>query len=175
MKKNDLAAAEQSLSSAMLGLLLIDPKQSYSICKVLVGLIEAHIQAHDIYTAFQLATISEQFINRSLNSASVLFSQYKFQQAFLMSYTNAYSRAAAALIEASDRTARLDIAEEVKIYRMTSANGMASAALALENKIPQSKEVHARHPMRSHKDAILKQGEFQNYSQSSTLRFRTYL
>jgi hypothetical protein len=54
-EKNDIRAAEESLSTAILGLLLTDPNQSYSISKVLLLLVEALIDTHDIVGAFTLA------------------------------------------------------------------------------------------------------------------------
>jgi hypothetical protein len=142
------------------GLLLIDPNDSYSICKVLVGLIGAHIQSRNIYAAFRLATVSDQFISSSLNHASVLYAQYKFEVAILLAFTNANAATASAYLEASNLFAKLEIADETRTYQMSTANNMAALALARDNRTDLAKAIHARHPLRGLKNEILKRGEF---------------
>ena len=111
--KNDVPAADRSLSSAVFELLLIDPNDSLFHLQSPYRIDWRSHSFGDIYAAFRLDLISDQFISNSLNHASVLFAQYKMQQAILLAFTNAHALTASAYLEAFNLFAKLEIADEV--------------------------------------------------------------
>jgi hypothetical protein len=164
LKKMEASTAEQLRSAAILGLLLTEPKNNYSIAKVLVDLIEAMWDARDIAGAFALAGDAEAYLANSLNHGSPLFARYRNLVANLLSYTNLHAATVSNFTEVVQLFEQLDIEDDVKQYRIAIANNLAVAALVLDNKLDQATALHARHPLQKQKDGVLERGDFQSYT-----------
>jgi CHAT domain-containing protein len=162
LKRLEASAAEQLRSSAILGLLLTDPKETYAIAKVLIDLMEAMLQAQDIAGAYALASDAETYLTSSLNHGSALFARYRLLVADLLSFTNAHAATVSNFMEAFRLFEQLDIDDDVKEYRIAVANNLAVAALVLDNKVDQAVALHAQSPLQKRKNAILEGGEFQS-------------
>jgi CHAT domain-containing protein len=80
-------------------------------------------------------------------------------------FTNNYDQATAILSEAAQLTSALEIADEVKTYRLAVANSLAGAALLLAGQLAEAQELHANHPMQASKERILLGGEFHTYQE----------
>jgi hypothetical protein len=61
VNRNDLKTAEEATSSAIMGLLLSNPNQPYTTCKILVGLLSALLTEQDIVGAFQLLNLIDPY------------------------------------------------------------------------------------------------------------------
>lgn len=160
LRKNDLIAAEQSFSGAITGLLLSDPKQPYTVAKILIRLIGALIDGYDPFGAFQLLTASEQYIDAAIPRDSALYAEHAENLSQLYAFTAVYGTAADLLTQAAERFSALQMDEEVKAYHVGTANSLGSAALVLAGKPDKAKALHAAHPMQKQRDAILARGRF---------------
>ena len=164
IKKLETVTAEQMRSSAILGLLLTEPNNSFQIAKVLFDLIEAMLDAHDIVGAFSLASDSESYLLKSINLSSELFARYRNLTGYLLSYTNALSATASNFIEAAQLYEQLEMNDGIKEYRIGVAHNLAATALMLDGKLDKSAALHARHPLQAHKETIFERGAFQQYT-----------
>jgi hypothetical protein len=77
LRKMDAHSAETIRSSATLGLLLTEPKNTFAIAKVLVDLIEAMLDGQDVVGAWSLAVEVEGFLLKSVHTDSVLHARYR--------------------------------------------------------------------------------------------------
>ncbi|SFV32888.1 CHAT domain-containing protein [Hyphomicrobium facile] len=160
LQRIDGAAAEQSRSMALFGLLLADPDSKYAIAKVLVELLEAEFEGQDIVGAFALLAEANPFLSRVLAPGSVLRTRYVDIAAHALSFTNSFGPTALAFVQAADAWQMLDIDEGVKLHRMSIANSMASAAMVLDGNLDEAQAIHQRHPMHAHREDLLQRGEF---------------
>jgi CHAT domain-containing protein len=160
VRQNDLASAEESLSFAILGLLLADTNNSYGVAKILVQLIRALAHRQDVVAAVRLADIAEPFIAKSVHPNSALYADYRLAVGELLAFTNRHALTASALLDVIRRYEPVEIDGEVKSYRVAIANGLASAALALDGKPAEAAAVHAQHPMQQQKQSILQRDHF---------------
>jgi CHAT domain-containing protein len=163
VRKNDLKAAEESLSSAILMLLLTDPSNSHVVSKILIGLIQALVHAQDVVAAARLFDLSERFIAKSVHPNSPLYAEYRMAAGYLLSFTNLHESTAATLIEAARLYQQLEIDEQAKVQQMATANSLASAALALSAKPAEAAALHAQHPMQKQKADLLQRGTFVSF------------
>src|SRR5262249_9484711 len=145
-EKNDIRAAEENFSTAILGLLLTPPDQTYNIYKVLVLLIDALVETHDIVGALTLATLVDDFITKTVPRTSVLYAQHRMTIGRLLSFTNLNAATASVFEEAAALYSQLEMDEEDKNYRAATAINYATAALVLAGKLDEAKALHARHP-----------------------------
>ena len=160
LQRLDGAAAEKARSMALFGLLLADPESPYAAGKVLVELLEADFNGQDIVGAFSLFAEADGFLSRTLAPGSVLRARYLDVAAHALSFTNAYGPTALAFLQAADTWQSLDIDADVKLYRMSVANSMASAAMVLDGNLDEAQAIHQRHPMQAHREELLQRGEF---------------
>ncbi len=165
VNRNDLKAAEESASAAIMGLLVSDPSQSYRTCKILVGLLGALYSEQDIVGAFQLLAVIDPYINSHLSHESVPYAAYVDTVGQLLSFTNNYPIAVQTLRTASELYKKLDIAPEIRDYSLAINNSLTSAALAIQGNIKEAGEVHAQHPMRAHREEIIARGSFATYQE----------
>jgi CHAT domain-containing protein len=165
IRKSDLKSAEEAKSSAIMGLLLSDPQQVYTTCKILVGLFDALISEQDIVGAFQFLEVVDPYISKRLSQQSVLYAQYLLDKATLFGYTNLNSVTEQLFAEASAHYEKLDISPDVRAFNLAVANSSASAVLAINNKLNEAKELHAKHPMHQRKEQIIVGGEFKTLTE----------
>ena len=160
IRRNDLVAAEESISGAVLALLLSDPDAPYTASKILIRLIGALIDAQDAVGAFQLFKETEQFINSSVGREVRYYAEHLGNVGRLLSFTNLNSLTAALLSQSAELFEALQMDEEIKAYQTGVANNLASATLVLDGKLEQAKQLHAKHPMQKRRGAILQRGHF---------------
>ena len=160
VRKNDLVAAERKLSGAISGLLLSDPKQPYTVAKILIRLIGALIDGHDALGAFRLLVATEKFINATVARDNPLYAEHAENLSQLYAFTTLHGTTAALFAQSAERFAALQMNEEVKAYHVSIANSLGSAALVLDGKLHQARRLHTAHPMQKHRDAILARGQF---------------
>jgi len=166
LEKGDLIKADEALSSAIMGVLLDDPKRFGGwVSSDLIKILGALTAQHDIVGAFSLLERVDRFVNGSLAHDGIDYAEYKMNVAQLFAFTNLFAQTAAMFSEASKLYEMLEIADEVKEYKLASANSLMSAALVLANKIEDAKKVHADHPMQKQKVKILERGEFKNQAE----------
>lgn len=161
-ENDDFDTAEQSLSATVMGLLLTDTGNSYAVTKIILDLIAALIQGQDVPGAMQLAELSEPFISRSLNPASIRYAEYQMLLAHLSAYTYQHAATAAHFERAAQLLGPLEIDDGLKRYHVAVANSAATAALLLGRRPDDAKAVHARHPLHSSKAEILSRDGFRN-------------
>jgi CHAT domain-containing protein len=165
VNRNDLKTAEEATSSAIMGLLLSDPNQPYAACKILVGLLNALLTEQDIVGAFQVLAVIDPYISKRLSHESMLYADYMQAVGLLLSFTNNISAAVTTLTSAAELYKKLDIAPEIRDYNVGGLNSLSVGGLAIEGKLDQAKEIHAQHPMQSHREEIIKRGLFQNLTE----------
>jgi hypothetical protein len=66
MRANNHRAAEGAYSTAVMSLLLIDPKNRYAISKILIDMIESLIVQQDIVGASSLLRVADQYLTANL-------------------------------------------------------------------------------------------------------------
>lgn len=165
VNRNDLKTAEEATSSVIMGLLLSDPKAPYTTCKILVGLLGALLTEQDIVGAFQLLPIIDPYISKSLSHESMLYADYVQTVGLLFSFTNNNAVTISNLTTAIQLYKKVDIAPEIRDYNVGTLNSLATATLAIDGKLDQAKELHAQHPMQSHREEIISRGYFQNLTE----------
>jgi CHAT domain-containing protein len=153
-ERNNLRRAEEHISHAILGLLLTDRSNSYSICKILVLLIEVLLQGQDIIGASALADQAYGYLSATLSPTGVFYAHFKLVFAHLLSYSNNYAAAAGAFLEAASLYEKLEIDPDRKSYQIASALNLAAVALVLDGKIAEAAALHARHPLQQSKEII---------------------
>ena len=116
--RNELRAAELNLDAATLGLLMINPSQTYEISKILISLIDAKIARQDIVGATELSLIVNEFILKSLTQGSPLQAQYHIILGTLFSFGTLHSSTASVLSNAAVLMQNLEINEEIKIHQV---------------------------------------------------------
>jgi len=165
VNKNDLRAAEEATASAVMGLLLSDPRNSFVISKILVGLINARLARQDIAGAFQLLTIADPYLSKSIPKESVLYANYIYTVGTLFSYTTAHAVTATTLQDAARLYEKLDIDPEIREFSVAGSQNLASAALAISDKLSEARDLHAKHPLQPHRDEIITRGQFKNLTE----------
>jgi hypothetical protein len=165
VNQNSLEEGEEALSSALLDVLLGDPKNGYYMSKALIGIIQSLIHAQDIVGAFLFMEAADSYIARSLAHDGILYAEYRFLVGQLFAFIGDYAQATAILSEAAQLTGLLEIDDEVKSYRLAIANSLASAALLLAGKGQDAQELHSKHPMQKVKERILSDGELHTYQE----------
>lgn len=160
LRSNEHRLAEKAYSTAVMSLLLIDPKDKYNIGKGLVELLESLLGQQDIVTAQALARLIDPYISANFNHEGPVFAQHTLlvTQLFAMS---ARSKQAAVFLEgAIGLNNRLDINEGIKLYRTSTSNSLASLSLLFDGTADEAATVHARHPLQLQRDAIIARGHF---------------
>lgn len=160
--KNDLIKADEALSSAVLDLLLMDKEMSAWRAQDLIAIIGALIGQQDIVGAFGMVGRVDPFISKMLPHDSVAYAHYRLFIGQLLAFTTAYADTASALQEAAQLFDALEIDSDVRMYRVATANSLASAALVMAGKPEDARQVHAGHPLQKEREAILGRGEFQS-------------
>ena len=163
VERNRIPRAEDRLSSAIFGLLLSDPKNTYAIGKLVVQLIEGLLEAQDVVGALALAAQTHDFLLKTLARDGVLYTRHQMNVAQLLSFMNNNALTASAFTGAISLLERLDIDEEMKAYQLATANNLGVASLVLAGKMDEAQALHARHPAQTKKVAIFQRGEFQSY------------
>ena len=165
INKNDLKTAEEMTSSAIMGLLLSDPNNTYRTCKILVGLMSALLAKQDIVGAFQLLEVIDPYISKKLSHESLLYADYMNSVGLLFTFTKNYSAAVATLTTATELYKKVDFSPEIRDFNLSGLNSLSSAALLIDGKTDEAKRMHAQHPMQSHREEIIKRGYFQNFTE----------
>lgn len=160
VRKNDLVAAEQSLSGAILGLLLSNPEAPHTVSKILIRAIGALINAHDPVGAFQLFQVAGRLIDSTVGRESPLYAEHSANLSRLFAFTSLNGTTASLLTQSIELFGPLQINDEVKAYETGAANSLGSAALVLDGKLDKAKALHAAHPMQKQRDAIVARGQF---------------
>jgi hypothetical protein len=161
VRKDNLAAAERSLATAMRALLAMDVRRDeYRVVQVLIGLMRSMRAGHQVASAIKLNALAQPFIDKFTPRASVLYAHYQLETARLFAYTTDYVKIGWAFTEAMSSIDRLDIADGGKGDDLGVAASMASMALAFAGKPDEAIAVHARHPMMAGKNDIQKRGSF---------------
>ena len=73
LRSNEHQLAEKAYSTAVMSLLLIDPKDKYSIGKALVELLKSLISQQDIVSAQALARLIDPYISANFNHEGPVF------------------------------------------------------------------------------------------------------
>ena len=162
IRRNDIRSAEQRISSAMFGMLLVDPKNFHAIGKIIVGLVERLIAVQDFVGASGLITISETFFTRSIPARGVLQAKYRMLLAQVLTLTNLADATANSFANAIAMWDQLEIDDDAKQHQLAMANSNAVAAYVLAGKLKEAKELHARHPLHTRRGAILQSAGFQS-------------
>jgi CHAT domain-containing protein len=161
LRSNEYQLAEKAYSTAVISLLLIDPKDKYSICKSLVELLEALISQEDIVSARTLARLIDPYISANLNHEGPYFAGYIHIASQLLAMTSRSKLIIPVLEEAIRLNERLDINEGIKLYRNSTSNSLGSLLLLLDGTLPEAEALHARHPLQSQREAIVSRGHFE--------------
>jgi len=162
---NNLKAAEEATSAAILGLLLSDPGQAYTTSKLLIGIFKSLLTEQDIVGAFQFLSIVDPYISTRLSHHSVLYADYIENRATLFGFTKLTTAIVKDFTEAKELFERLDIPKEIKAFHLSIANSSASAVLALDNKLDQALELHSQHPTQNSREEIIKNGSFRTLTE----------
>lgn len=165
LRNRNWGAAEHARSMAMFGLLMAKVEETSSIGKVVIELIEAQLNAGDIVGATSLFIEANHFLATSLPEASLLYARYLTIIGHLLSFTDAHSQTADAFKNAALHWQALELDQQVKMYPLATANSMATAALALDNKIEDALALHGQHPLQGQKEEIFQQHEFRTYGE----------
>ncbi|WP_342712880.1 CHAT domain-containing protein [Bradyrhizobium sp. B124] len=160
LRLNNYRLAEKAYSTAVISLLLTDPKDKYNICKTLVDLLEGLISQQDIVSAHTLARIIDPYINANLNHEGPVFAAYVHILSQLLAMTNRSKKVLPALEQAIQLNERLDINEGTKLYRNSTSNSLGSLLLLLDGTLVEAEALHARHPLQSQREAIVARGTF---------------
>lgn len=161
LRSNNQRLAEKAYSTAVISLLLIDPKDKYSIGKGLVELLESLIVQQDIVSAQALARLIDPYISANFNHEGPVFAGYIHLTNQLFAMTSRSRKAASYLDEAIRLNDRLDINDGIKLYRTSTSNSLASLSLLFEGTTDEAAAVHERHPLQSQREAILARGHFE--------------
>lgn len=161
LQQSKSSSAEELRSSAMLGLLLTEPKNTYGISKALIALIEALLDAQDIVGAYALVAVADPFLVKSVSHRSALYARYRFALGQLSSFTNMHANTVATLADAARLYEQLEIDESVKLHQLALANSLASAAFVLDGKLAEAQALHAQHPLQPAREALLRRGKFE--------------
>lgn len=162
LRANDMRLVEKAYSSAVISLLLIDPKDKYSICKILAELLESLVTQQDIASAQTLARLIDPYMSANLNHEGPIFANYMIIVTKLYAMTTRSKQVAGFLEEGIRLNERLDINENVKLYRTSTSNSLASLSTLFEGTPDEAAAIHARHPLQSQREAILARGHFDN-------------
>ena len=162
IRNSDLRSAEKATASAIMGLLLSNPQQVYTSCKILVGLLEALLSEQDILGAFQLLEIIDPYVSKHLPHQGVLYAEYLLDVGSLFSFTNSHSVTEKIFTDVSSLNEKLEISPDIRAYNLSVVNSTESAILALDNKLNEAQKLHEKHPMQSKREEIIKRGYFQN-------------
>jgi hypothetical protein len=160
IRKTNYREAEDAISAAILGLLLVDPANKYAISKILVSLLEAFIESQDIVSALTLSDLVEQYLATNLNHNGLIWARYRSLTAELLAFIGANKLAISALREADVLNRRLEINEGVKAYRLAVSNSLASLAALLDNRLDDAANIHQQHPFIARRQEILGNAEF---------------
>ncbi|MGN8547103.1 hypothetical protein ACQPTN_20825 [Bradyrhizobium sp. 13971] len=98
---DDHASSEKAYSTAVISLLLLDPKDKYTICKALSELLESLISQQDIVSARALSQMIDPYMSANLNHDGPVFAGYVHLVAQLVAMTTR-SRQVAGFLEGSD-------------------------------------------------------------------------
>lgn len=158
---NEHRLAEKATSTAIMGLLLIDPKDKYSICKALSELLESLIVQQDIVSAQTLARLIDPYMVANLDHEGPVFAAYVHVTTQLVAMTSRSRQIVGFMERAIRLNDRLDINEGPKLYRTSTSNSLASLSLLLDGATDEAAALHARHPLRSQRDAIIARGHFE--------------
>lgn len=162
LRANDIRLVEKAYSSAVMSLLLIDPKDKYSICKLLAELLESLITQQDIASAQTLARLIDPYMSANLNHEGPVFANYVMVLTKLIAMTTRSKQVASVLEEGIRLNERLDINDSVRLYRISTSNSLASLSTLFEGTADEAAAIHARHPLQKQRDAILARGHFEN-------------
>lgn len=162
VRQTPFTSAEARISSAIGALLLIDPKQTYAISKVLLGLTQGLYAIRDVAGAFALATMAENYFARNVPIKSALYAEFKFHVGLLLSHTNAYPNAAAVFAEVDQLQSNLQVNPWAIAYRRSVSNNLQVIAELLSGRHDDAKRTHQRHIIQPSREALLAKGEFQN-------------
>ncbi|MFT4115930.1 CHAT domain-containing protein [Bradyrhizobium sp.] len=162
LRANDMRLVEKAYSSAVISLLLIDPKDKYSICKILAELLESLVTQQDIASAQTLARLIDPYMFANLNHEGPIFANYMIIVTKLYAMTTRSKQVAGFLEEGIRLNERLDINENVKLYRTSTSNSLASLSTLFEGTPDEAAAIHARHPLQAQRDAIIARGHFDN-------------
>lgn len=165
MRANNHRAAEGAYSTAVMSLLLIDPKNQYAISKILVDMIESLIVQQDIVGASSLLRVADPYLTANLNHDGPYWAKYAYLGAQLAAFTTRNLAVIPALAESSRLNSRQDINEGVKTYRLATSNSLQSLTLLLNGKLDEALALHAQHPLAPQKDAIIDRGAFDSYQE----------
>ncbi|MET4043370.1 CHAT domain-containing protein [Bradyrhizobium sp. RT6a] len=158
---NEHQLAEKAYSTAVMGLLLIDPKDKYSICKALAEFLESLISQQDIVSAQALARLIDPYMSANLNHEGPVFAGYVHIMTQLVAMTTRSRQVAGFLEEAIRLNDRLDINEGIKLYRTSTSNSLASLSLLFEGATDEAAALHARHPLQAQRNAIIARDHFE--------------
>ncbi|WP_161534930.1 CHAT domain-containing protein [Bradyrhizobium sp. LCT2] len=161
LRSNEYRLVEKAYSSAVVSLLLIDPKDKYSICKVLAELLESLITQQDIASAQTLARLIDPYMAANLNHEGPIFANYVMLITKLIAMTTRSKQVAGFLEEGIRVNDRLDINDSIKLYRTSTSNSLASLSTLFEGTPDEAAAVHARHPLQPQREAILARGHFE--------------
>lgn len=162
LRANNMRLVEKAYSSAVISLLLVDPKDKYSICKLLAELLESLITQQDIASAQALARLIDPYMSANLNHEGPIFANYVMVLTKLLAMTTRSKQVAGFLEEGIRLNERLDINESVRLYRISTSNSLASLSTLFEGTVDEAAVIHARHPLQTQREAILARGHFEN-------------
>lgn len=166
VRQDQLDRAEDSISAALVGLFLTDPKKSpYGYARTLISLIEAYGDSGDIYSAFRLLQISSNFIENNLSHDGFLFARFKYVVGNLLAVTDNYAAVVQVLSDFSVLMEKIDVDQSAKEFQLSAANSLMSAALILDGKTDAAKAMHSKHPMQQDRESIISRGEFKSLSE----------
>jgi CHAT domain-containing protein len=161
LRSDNHRLAEKSYSTALLSLLLIDPKDTYSVCKVLTELLESLTVQQDIVGARSLAHLIDPYMNAKLSHEGALFGRYIYLSTQLVAMTARSRQIAPALEDSITLNDRLDINDGVKLYRTSTSNSLASLSLLFDGTVEEAAAVHSRHPLQTRRNEIINRGHFE--------------
>jgi CHAT domain-containing protein len=161
LRLGDHRLAETVTSGAILGLLLMDPKDEYMIFRVLIELLGSLIRQQDFVGATSLVRVAGPYLMKNLNHDGPDWAKYVDLAGQLFAFTNRHKAAAPVLALAAQLNQRLDINDGVRMNRLVVENSLQSLALLLDHQFEQAYDAHAQHPLQFLKNDIIQRGEFE--------------
>lgn len=165
VRQPNFVTPEARLSAAIGALLLIDPKEKYQICKVLLGLVQGLYSIRDVAGATAVAILAENYFLQNIPATTTYFAELKFHVGMLLSHTNAYAAAATAFNDAEKLYGQLKINPWIVAYRRSTANNLRVVANIFAAHHDEAKAAHAQHMLAPTRELLLAETSFKDVTE----------
>lgn len=164
LQQLDGPAADKARSLALLGILMAKPEHTFAISEALVALMESQLEGQDIAGASELIVRVHEFLTRTIPVTSVTYARYIDLIGRVLSYSHLNSIAAQTLKQATHAWKASEVEPQVKQHRMVVANSLAAAALALDGKFREAKDLFETNALWQEREEILVSERFESFA-----------